>query len=333
MVLHRAQGHGERTGHPHGLPRRSPGLVALGLAVLLSPLAIVHPAVAGAPSAGDRIGHLRFGGLNRAYLVHVPPGARAGLPVVLAFHGGGGTAAGMARISHLDQVADEHRFLVVYPQGYGNSWAGGKGDTPADRAGIDDVGFVSALIDRLAIEERIDTTRVFATGLSSGGFMSQRLGCQLSNKIAGIAPVAATLLVNIAATCAPGHPMPVLEIQGTADPLVPYGGGHVAGRGAGGNPTLSTPATAARWANINGCPTEPRTTAPPTVVSDGTRVRIDTYEPCTGAPVVLYTVIGGGHAWPGGEQYLPVAVVGRTTRQFDASETIWGFFDGLPPRT
>ena len=155
---------------------------------------------------------------------------------MLAFHGGGGTAAGMARISGLDAVADQHDFVVVYPQGVGNSWAGGKGDTPADRAGVDDVGFTAALIDHLADQDGIDTRRVFATGLSSGGFMTQRLGCQLADRIAGIAPVAATLIGTIAQTCTPSRPMPVLEIQGTADPLVPYAGGHVRGRGPGGNP-------------------------------------------------------------------------------------------------
>ena len=315
--------------------RPGQGVVALGLAVAVSTLAWGAPASTGGTSAagGDRTGRLRFGGRTRTYLVHRPPGSRAGMPVVLAFHGGGGTAAGMARITHLDAVADQHGFVVVYPQGYANSWAGGKGDTPADEAGIDDVGFVSALIRRLAAEDRIDTTRVFATGLSAGGFMAQRLGCQLSDRIAGIAPVAATLIVTIAQTCAPSRPMPVLEIQGTADPLVPYGGGHVAGRGPGGNPTLSAPDTAAHWASVNRCPASPDTVMLPTVISDGTQVRTDRYGPCAGGPVVLYTVMNGGHTWPGGEQYLPVRVVGRTTHQFDASETMWSFFATLPART
>jgi polyhydroxybutyrate depolymerase len=317
------------TQHQHPSTR----LAALGGAALLASLALAAPAdAAAAPAAGDHTGTLRVGGRTRSYLVHVPPGATAGAPVVLAFHGGGGTPAGMAHITHLDRVADEHGFVVVYPEGFGKSWAGGKGDTPADRAGVDDVGFVSALIDRLVAEDGVDPHRVFATGHSSGGFMSERLGCQLADRIAGIAPVSATLLTNLAPTCTPARPMPVLLIQGTADPLVPYGGGHVAGRGPGGNPTLSAPATAAHWAAVNGCPATPTTVAAPPVVADGTRVRTDTYGPCTGAPVTLSTVIGGGHTWPGGQQYLPVRVVGRTSRQFDASEAIWAFFAGLPPR-
>jgi len=313
--------------------RTARGLAALGLAAVVTGALAAPAGAARTDGGGDRTGHLRVGGRTRTYLVHTPPGGGAGLPVVLAFHGGGGTGAGMARISHLDAVADQHHFLAVYPQGYDNSWAGGKGDTPADVAGIDDVAFVRALIDQLAADQHIDRTRVFATGLSSGGFMSQRLGCELSDRIAGIAPVAATLLTNLAPTCNPPHPMPVLEIQVTADPLVPYDGGHVRGRGPGGYPALSAPDSVAHWARVNGCPAVPLTAALPALVRDGTQVRTDTYRPCRGAPVVLYTVVGGGHTWPGGEQYLPVRVVGRTTHQFDASETMWRFFASLPPRT
>ncbi len=315
-------------------PARRPWRSGLaGLALASSLVWATGTASATTPRAGggDAARQLTVGGRVRTYLVHRPPGFHPGLPVVLAFHGGGGTAAGMARISGLDAVADAHGFVVVYPQGVGNSWAGGKGDTPADAAGVDDVGFVDALIDQLAAQDGVDPTRVFATGLSSGGFMTQRLGCQLAPRIAGIAPVAATLIGTIAQTCAPTVPMPVLEIQGTADPLVPYGGGHVRGRGPGGNPTLSAPATVAHWAQVNGCTTPPETAALPVVVRDGTRARTDTYR-CPGGPVVLYSVIGGGHTWPGGEQYLPVGVVGRTSRQFDASETMWSFFASLPPR-
>ncbi len=238
-----------------------PGRLAVGLAVAASMAWGASPVAASTRAAGgaDVTGQLTFGGRVRTYVEHRPPGFRPGLPVVLAFHGGGGTAAGMARISGLDAVADQHDFVVVYPQGVGNSWAGGKGDTPADTAGVDDVGFTAALIDHLAAEDGIDTRRVFATGLSSGGFMTQRLGCQLADRIAGIAPVAATLIGTIAQTCAPSRAMPVLEIQGTADPLVPYAGGHVRGRGPGGNPTLSAPATIAHWASVNGCATSPQT--------------------------------------------------------------------------
>jgi poly(3-hydroxybutyrate) depolymerase len=120
-------------------PSRRPWRAGLaGLALASSLVWATGTASATTPRAGggDAAGQLTVGGRVRTYLVHRPPGFRAGLPVVLAFHGGGGTAAGMARISGLDAVADAHGFVVVYPQGVGNSWAGGKGDTPADAAGV-----------------------------------------------------------------------------------------------------------------------------------------------------------------------------------------------------
>jgi polyhydroxybutyrate depolymerase len=313
-----------------------PRMAALGGAALLAAaFAAPPPLVAATRASGatDQSGQVRVGGRTRTYLLHRPARAPAESAVLLAFHGGGGTAAGMARLTHLNDVADRHGFVVVYPQGVGQSWAGGLGGTPADQAGVDDVGFVRALIDHLARSDHIDTTRVFATGLSSGGFMAQRLGCELSDRIAGIAPVAATLPVTVAAQCAPPHPMPVLEFQGTLDPLVPYGGGHVRGRGLGGRQALSAPDTAAQWARTNGCPSPPRAATIPIGAPDGTQIRTDTYGPCPTGPVVLYTVEGGGHTWPGGEQYLPVRAVGRTTRQLDAGDTMWEFFAGLPRRT
>jgi polyhydroxybutyrate depolymerase len=318
-----------------GTPSRH-RVAALGGAVLLATVLAQTSPPAGAasrPSRGtDRTGQLGFGGRTRTYLVHRPSAARAGSPVLLVFHGGGGTAAGMARITHLNQIADRHAFVVVYPQGVENSWAGGLGGTPADQAGVDDVGFVRALIDQLARSDRVDTTRVFATGLSSGGFMAHRLGCDLSDRIAGIAPVAATLPSAVAPICAPPHPMPVLEMHGTLDPLVPFGGGHVRGRGPGGRQALSAPDTTAHWAHVNGCPSPPHTATLPSTAPDQTQIRTDTYGPCPAGSVVLFTIEGGGHTWPGGEQYLPVAVVGRTTRQLDAGETMWRFFAGLPRR-
>ena len=326
---------GTTTPRPSNASR--PRIVALGGAVLIAAVFATPPAPVAAATrssgAKDRTGQLRFGGRTRTYLLHRPAGNPARSALLLVFHGGGGTAAGMARLTHLNDVADRHHFVVVYPQGFGQSWAGGLGGTPADEAGVDDVGFVRALIDHLAHSEGIDASRVYATGLSSGGFMAQRLGCELSDRVAGIAPVAATLPITIAAQCAPSHPMPVLEIQGTLDPLVPYGGGHVRGRGLGGRQALSAPDTAAHWARTNGCPSPPRTATIPITAPDGTQIHTDTYGPCPTGPVILYTVEGGGHTWPGGEQYLPVAAVGRTTRQLDAGETMWQFFAGLPHRT
>src|SRR5919199_4210477 len=121
-----------------------------------------------------------LGGLTRTAIVHLPnEDSETPMPVVLVFHGGGGTAKGMQRISHFDGVADLGHFIAVYPEGYRRSWADGRGKTPADRAGVDDVGFINALLEQLEQQYRIDRRRIFATGLSNGAFFSQRLGCEL----------------------------------------------------------------------------------------------------------------------------------------------------------
>jgi polyhydroxybutyrate depolymerase len=184
----------------------------------------------------DTVHQLSVGGLHRSYLVHQPSGtaSMAGLPVVIAFAGGFGTDSGMASLTHLDQVADQHRFVVVYPEGYRRSWNDGRGSTPASQAGVNDVAFVSAIIASLVASDHVDARRVYATGISNGGMFTELLGCDLAGKLAGIAPVAGPMPAQVAPGCHPARPVPVLVIHGTSDPIVPYAGGHVNGRGGGG---------------------------------------------------------------------------------------------------
>jgi polyhydroxybutyrate depolymerase len=275
----------------------------------------------------DQARWIRSGGMLRRYLIHLPAGASsaAGLPVVIAFHGRGGTAAGMSRLTHLDQVADQHRFVVIYPQGYRRSWNDGRQGTPAHQHGVDDVGFVAGLIRYLVGTGHVNSSRIYATGMSNGAIFTERLGCDLAGLLAGIAPVAGPMPVPVAGTCHPSRPIAVLEIHGTADPLVPYGGGQV--HSASGGVVRSVAWTFARWRAIDRCQPRPATATLPDAAHDGTGVRVSRGSACApGAPVVLYTVTGGGHTWPGGEQYLPSALIGATSRQFDASQVIWRFF-------
>jgi polyhydroxybutyrate depolymerase len=274
----------------------------------------------------DFSGSLSFGGLTRTYQGHLPAsydGVKA-LPLMLALHGHGGDGQGMQGLTHLNTIADEHGFIVVYPDGYQKSWADGRGVTEADQAGVNDVGFLSALIDALAGQYKVDRSRVYVTGISNGGFMSERLACDLSNKIAAIATVAAPMPVGLAARCAPGRPVPYLLMQGTADPLVPAQGGTVLGeRGT----VLSVSATIQQWVALDGCPSPPATGNEPNTANDGTSVSYQIYSGCRNASAVaLYLVEGGGHTWPGGFQYLPVSLVGKTSRDIDAGEVIWTFF-------
>jgi polyhydroxybutyrate depolymerase len=274
---------------------------------------------------GDSGGSLMVGGLTRTYRLHVPTqyDPHHPMPLLLALHGRLGDGKSMATLTHLSQVADQYGFIVVYPDGYQRGWADGRGATTADKAGVDDVAFLATLIATLSGEYAIDGQRIYATGISNGGFMTERLGCDLSNKIAAIAVDAATFPVDLAARCAPSHPMPALLMNGSADPLVPYGGGVVAGdRGV----VYSAPQTAARWAAISHCAPTPATALVPTTVNDGTSVSYVTYTGCAdGVQVRFYTIINGGHTWPGGTQYLPVAVVGKATRNLDASQVAWQF--------
>jgi polyhydroxybutyrate depolymerase len=286
--------------------------------------------------SGDQQRHLRLGSLDRTYDVHIPagrgnPAGNSGVPAVLLLHGRLGTAEGMEKLAHFDQVADRNSFVAVYPQGYQRSWADARGATPASMAGVDDVAFISAVIDAIVRDDHVDPDRVYVAGLSNGAMMSQTLGCELAGKIAGIAPVAGPAPASLAGTCHPARPMPVLEIHGTADPYVPYAGGPLGGGERG--TVQSVEATVARWRDLDHCAAKPTTATLPDRVEDGTHVRLQTATRCAPhASVALYTVVNGGHTWPGGEQYLPVAIVGPTSRQFDAGQLIWDFFAGTPRR-
>ena len=271
------------------------------------------------------------GNLTRNYIVHLPPhyNQTHALPLVLAFHGGGGTGKSMDGLTHFNRVADEKNFIVVYPDGYQKHWGDGRGTSPSERDGVDDVAFISALIDTLSTQYHIDPKRVYATGISNGGFFSQRLGCQLATKIAAIAVVAATMPLNLAQTCQPGRPVPMVLMHGTADPLVSEAGGTMT-VGEGGK-ILSTTATVTLWRNQNKCNSTSTKDNLPTTVDDGTQVQRELWNGCDqNASVIFYNIINGGHTWPNGPQYLPTRIIGKTSHNLDATQTIWDFFQAHP---
>ena len=274
-----------------------------------------------AASTRDQPGTLQYGGLNRTYSVHVPPGPPVGL--VLNLHGGGGTGAGQQGLTNFDAVADVDNLLVVYPDGYDKSWADGRGASPADRHHVDDVGFLVALTSKLRDDFAVPPGHVFATGMSNGGFMANRLACDRADVFAAIAPVAGTLGVGVA--CNPSRPVSVMDSHGTADPLVPFKGGDVHGRG-GISHAISVAGMVDRWRTADGCQGPPSAQELPDV-GDGTQVRqFDSTACAADTEVKLYQIDNGGHTWPGGKQYLPKAVIGPTTRAFDASQVMATFF-------
>jgi polyhydroxybutyrate depolymerase len=209
---------------------------------------------------------LDFGGLARTYSLHVPAAVDHPAGLVVNLHGAGVTGADQERATNYDAVADAYGFMVVYPDGIDFSWADGRGPSQPDRQGIDDVGFITALAGKLVADYGIDPGHVFATGMSAGAFMVNRLACERADVFAAIAPVAGTLGVNMG--CTPSRPVAVLEMHGTADPVVPFNGGPMVGRG-GPSVIVSAPEMVARWRQAGG-------------------------------DVVFNQVDGGGHAWPAG---------------------------------
>jgi polyhydroxybutyrate depolymerase len=270
---------------------------------------------------------IKVGGVTRNYLLHSPANLPAGksAPLVLVFHGGGGHDWNMPGFTHFDDLADQEGFYVAYPDALNRHWNDSRGESEAD-----DVGFTRELIAALERAHAIDPRRVYATGISNGGFFSNRLACDLGDKIAAIASVAATMPKPLAADCKPARPISVLYMQGTDDPLVPINGGTVGfvkGRGRGENISLAD--SAKFWRSIDGLTRPPEVKDYPDRTGDGTTIHRELW---TGGKddteVDVYTVQGGGHTWPGGVQYLPKLIVGKASQNLNATRTIWEFFQG-----
>jgi polyhydroxybutyrate depolymerase len=293
---------------------------------LVAALLLVLSLVAG--SDGNLKGSLTVDGHERTYEFHVPATYKTeqSVPLVLILHGRLGDGRGTASLTHFDKVSDAHGFLAVYPDGLHRSWADGRKVTDSDKEGIDDVKFLSELIHKLSSAQRIDDSRIYVAGISNGGFMTQRVACELSDQIAAVGVVAATMSEQIAASCHPTKPVSVLMMQGSLDTFVPIQGGAMGRNGSRGQ-ILSLRATAEKWVNLDGCNSTPERSTLPDNARDGTTVQRESFSGCKErTEVVAYTVEGGGHTWPGGKQYLPAAIIGKTTRNLDGSETLWEFF-------
>ena len=268
-------------------------------------------------------------GNTRSFIVYLPKGYNnAGkMPMIFAIHGGSGTPEGMINIANFKAIADRDKVVLVYPSGIQNNWNDGRPTTP-NQLGINDVSFFNQMCDYMINNYSVDGTKIYATGISNGGFMSSRLGCELSNRIAAIAVVAATMeATTIAPSCNPGRPVPVIYIHGTTDPLVPFTGGQMTAGGTAGGSILSHFQALDKWATINSCNSIPTITDLPDVANDGTTIKQRVYSGgINGSEVVSYVISNGGHTWPQGYQYLNEAIIGKTSQDINACEVIWTFF-------
>lgn len=285
-----------------------------------------------APSGTLRQLTVCSGGLDREFYAYIPAtlSQSNAVPLVFVFHGGGGDAKGTMKLTQFNSVADKGRFMAIYPQGIGKSWNDGRETavSQAHRDKIDDVMFFDAMLERLSAEYRIDSNRVFVTGISNGGIFAHYLAAHRAEKIAAIAPVAGGIAEPFDARFKPTHPISVLMIQGTEDLLVPFDGGKVVGRGFRNRGRIvSTEKAIKLWLEADGISGQPnKKILPDRDPTDGCRVESIVWSGGRGGSEVwLYRVEGGGHTWPGGSQYLPKTVIGRVTHDID-SQSIWDFF-------
>jgi polyhydroxybutyrate depolymerase len=283
------------------------------------------------PAPGDHERVVEHAGRERSYRLHVPPqrGARP-LPLVLAFHGGGGNARGFQRYAGLDPLADRDGFLVAYPNG-SHRWLGQRlltwnaGDCCgyAAEAGVDDVGFALAVLEHVAAQVPVDRARVYATGHSNGAMMSYRLAAEASERIAAIAPVAGAA----ASDGLPARPLPVLHIHSVDDPRALYAGGV---RESFAREIQHRPVEAelARWRDRDACPSEPAVAAERSEPAGGAvhTATLLVWAPCArGSEVRLWKLGAAGHGWPGADSVLPERVMGPRTDVIRAADEVWGF--------
>ncbi len=268
------------------------------------------------------------GGRARRFLVHDYSGGRPA-PVVILLHGGGGNAEYAVNMTQFDVVAEREHLIAVYPDGTGQTrlltWNASHCCSYARENKVDDVGFVSAIIDKLAASHRADPKRIYVTGMSNGAMMTHLIGRRLSTRVAAIAPVVGALFGD---EPPPAGSVPAIIFVGADDKTVPGAGGAIGGnRGDGPLGQLRRPpadhdvaparAGAEYWAKADGC-THPETSHPAGAV-------LVLWTSCKeGAEVAFYTVSDNGHAWPGGRAGR--AEANQPTQAFSASEIMWAFF-------
>jgi polyhydroxybutyrate depolymerase len=292
------------------------------------------PAVSGTAQKSSLI----HDNLKRTFKVFTPSSINKSMrnPLVIALHGRGGNGESMILVTRkgFNKLAERDQFIVVYPDGIEQNWNDGRKDQEANdrahRENIDDVGFISGLIDLMIRDYNSDPKRIYITGISNGAIMSYRLACELSTKITAIAPVDGNIPYALDPDCFPSGRVSVLAINNMNDPLVPYEGGNIYGHFHRVNlgKVLSADESISFWVRRNLCSTVPVVTEEPDRdPDDGTRVLRKQYtNESDGTEVILYAIEGGGHTWPGGFQYLPEWLIGKTSRDIDANEIIWSFF-------
>jgi polyhydroxybutyrate depolymerase len=258
-------------------------------------------------------------GIERLYTVNLPPNyyqvSSTSFSLVLALHGGGGSSSQFESTNKLTEKANASGFIVVYPNGMGllQTWNAGACCGYAMNNSIDDVNFISKLIDKLVADYRINPKKVYATGHSNGGMMCYRLACELGDKIAAIAPNGCTM---VATSCDPARPMPILHMHSKLDEHVPYLGG--VGNGVTGIDCTPIDEVLEFWSGENGCVNEKQ------LVSSNSSYSVFEWTGCDESKISYYLTEDGGHGWPGGLPGGPNA--DTPSIAINANDLLWDFF-------
>ena len=280
---------------------------------------------------------MTWDGISRNYILFVPSNIpQAPMPMILTLHGGGGTAKGLQDYMRFNDWAEEEGVVVIYPDAVDKHWTIGAtpsygGEVPK----VDDLGFIGALIDTAIAKYGVDSSRVFATGPSRGGMFSFYLASKIPDKLAGVAPLIASVHVNLQDSFRYRQPVPTLAINGTEDPLILYNGGS---GGIGGNvdpdfgggvmPIETLMQKIASWKGCEASWTQ--MSLPNEAKNDGCQSTEYTFTNCPEtSPTILIKVEGGGHAIPGEKQYLPKKWIGKASQDFSGTRRVWDFFIGL----
>ena len=259
----------------------------------------------------------QFEGNKRKYFVHLPPGYSSSekLPLIMNFHGIVANSKQQEKYSRMNETADKHGFIVVYPYGKGHFWNTGIGKKSYLRS-RNDVAFVNEMLNHLIRDFNIDTTRIYSCGLSLGGYFSYRLACELSHRIAAIASVGGVTSDSTAKFCINSRPVPVLQIHGTQDPIVKY---------EGIKQSLGAEETVNYWIKKNNCTVSSDTSMlPDECPKDKTTAQLIRFKGIKNQQVWFVKIQNGGHTWPGTR--IDYLFLGKTNMDFKASELIWEFF-------
>jgi len=274
-------------------------------------------------------------GLEREYLIYAPITAKPERPLVIVMHGYTGNMYDTASYVGMNGLADEHNFLVAYPQGTADSDGNNFFNVGYDfhsSSNVDDVDFVRAMVEEINNQYELNREAIFATGMSNGGDMSFLLACKASDLFRAVAPVAGSMMTNMLSQCEPEIALPVLEIHGDEDKVTRLGGDKENEDGWGAYWDLET--TMEFWANKNGL-SERGEVWSEFSKGDGKLVRTITWHSEDNSREVRFLVVkGGGHDWPGGRfnKWSPTHWLGRfafglgDNQAFNSSEVIWSFF-------